>query len=222
MLDDLIALGRRQGYVTYADINRAMPQDAVIEAWVAALYDAKIEIEDDPEPPRIYDTERIESARRTGRALGPMFAQNLLDLAASETPLSFPCGGVHILTNETDYRAVHFPGGPTLDMIPWLSSPTRKDAALIMFEWSGEVIAIALQACGGTSDEDLRLRYRVSRADNRVSTSEPRVRLSRVREDVLDAFLLGLHEGIARHPRANEIAFGALGGFQTPPSHWRE
>jgi hypothetical protein len=213
--DELIARGKEKGFVLLDDVNRAMPPSvkstAQISRWLEKLDQHGIDVRtEEPAPLRTYDEARVQSARRTGRAIGPLFAQNLLDLATAESPTSFPCGGVYCPLGEAKYRGVHFPDGLTADVGRWLASPKLADAALISFGY-GRVVTLGLGACDGTTNFDLTCRHRVEVKDGRTATSTPRYELNRVGPDVYEAFMDGVRSGMAEHVKASEIGFGALG-----------
>lgn len=225
---DLIALGKRQGYVTREDVEEAVPwdesraEDPGYDEHSSALWDAAldaleangIEIQIPPEPLREYGAERITSAHATGRVLGPLLVQNLLDIAAGQVPISYPCGGVHRDRGATSYNLVHFPGGLTLDVGVWSKDDARDDAALIHFVEHQGAVAINLVSCDRTMGFDLECWLGVDVIEGRPETTHPHTRLRRVREDVGDAFVAGLREGMATHRQFSEIKIGALGDFQ--------
>jgi hypothetical protein len=214
---ELIALGKRKGYVTYEDVHRAMPDyvqsKAAIDRWLVALSEHGIEIRDEPEPIRSYDAERVRSAQRTGRAIGPLFVQNLLDLAARETPISYPCGGMYCRAGETTYTAVHFSEGLTSAVGSWLARAEVADAALLVFVGRRRDVELILASCDGTPKSDVTCRFRISVQDDRIKTSLPGCELERVGTDVSEAFIAGVRAGMAEHPRAGELGFGELGDY---------
>ena len=153
--------------------------------------------------------------RATGRMAGLLLAENLVNLADGELPMTSPCGGAGRMRGQAKFGLVHFPEGMT-DMVKrWMRRPDLIEAVLIQHREADRELRLML-AGAGTGSFDLLCAFRYETDGGKVRTSQPGYQLLHVGQETYDEFIEGVGEGVTQHKRASELdpGFGALGSYQ--------
>jgi hypothetical protein len=154
--------------------------------------------------------------RAAGEMAGIMLAENLINLANGEVPMSDPLGGGYRKRGAEKFTLVHFAEGMNHGLQRWLLQTEWIDAFLLRHREDANELQLWVPSAPGTDKFDFACGFKYEAANGSLRTSFPGIALmeaGEAGEELCEEFLRGVMTGLAKHKRTRELGFGELGSY---------